>query len=177
MKYAYNDHGVLRDVVQTAPNMLFPPHYAEQFVEVPDESQNGWLWDGETATAPPVPEVQITSYDVDAERDRRTDAGFTYLGHLFQSDQKSRENITGATTSAVAYLVGGGSATEADWTGSGSPFVWLAEDNAAVPLTAPEMIAFGNAAMAHVAAHIHKGRAIKALDPIPVDFANDSYWI
>ncbi|MCP3878341.1 MAG: DUF4376 domain-containing protein [Sulfitobacter sp.] len=114
---------------------------------------------------------------VDAERDRRTNAGFTYLGHLFQSDQKSRENITGATTSAVAYLVSGGGVTEADWTGSGSPFVWLAEDNTAVPLTAPEMIAFGNAAMAHVAALIYKGRAIKALDPIPADFTDDSYWV
>jgi hypothetical protein len=56
MKYAFNDNGVLRDVVMTHPNMLFILSYAEQFIEVPDEAQNGWLWDGETATEPSEPE-------------------------------------------------------------------------------------------------------------------------
>lgn len=56
MKYAFNDNGVLRDVVMTRPDMLFIPSYAAQFIEVPDEAQNGWLWDGETAMEPPQPE-------------------------------------------------------------------------------------------------------------------------
>jgi len=56
MKYAFNDNGILRDVVMTHPNMLFILSYAEQFIEVPDEAQNGWLWDGETATEPLEPQ-------------------------------------------------------------------------------------------------------------------------
>ena len=55
MKWAYNDNGVLCDVVMTHPSILFPQGYADQFIEVPDEAQNGWLWDGKIATEPPPP--------------------------------------------------------------------------------------------------------------------------
>lgn len=55
MKYAYDNNGVLQDVVMTHPSILFPKWYAEQFIEVPDEAQNGWLWDGEVASEPPAP--------------------------------------------------------------------------------------------------------------------------
>lgn len=57
MKWAYNDNGVLYDVVMTHPSILFPQGYADQFIEVPDEAVNGWLWDGETVSEPPVPEL------------------------------------------------------------------------------------------------------------------------
>jgi|LakMenEpi03Aug12_release.lakeMendotaPanAssembly.Ray.scaffolds.fasta_scaffold208188_2 hypothetical protein len=56
MKWAYNENGVLWDVVMTHPSILFPQSYADQFIEVPDEAFNGWLWDGETASEPPAPE-------------------------------------------------------------------------------------------------------------------------
>jgi hypothetical protein len=56
MKWAYNDNGVLRDVVMTHPSILFPQGYADQFIEVPDEAVNGWLWDGENVSEPPTPE-------------------------------------------------------------------------------------------------------------------------
>lgn len=60
MKWAYNDNGILRDVVMTHPSILFAAWYAEKFIEVPDDAHNGWLWDGEVATEPtplPVPEI------------------------------------------------------------------------------------------------------------------------
>lgn len=60
MKYAFNNNGILQDVVMTSPHILFPASYAEQFITVPDEAQNGWLWDGVAATEyvppPPTPE-------------------------------------------------------------------------------------------------------------------------
>jgi len=56
MNWAYNNNGVLYDVVMTHPNILFPQSYADQFIEVPDEAVNGWFWDGETVTEPPAPE-------------------------------------------------------------------------------------------------------------------------
>ena len=58
MKWAYNNNGVLYDVVMTHPNILFPQGYADQFIEVPDEAVNGWLWDGETVSEPPAPEPE-----------------------------------------------------------------------------------------------------------------------
>lgn len=57
MKYAFNDNGVLRDVVMTPPHILFVPSYAECFIQVSDEAQNGWLWDGQMASPPPEPVV------------------------------------------------------------------------------------------------------------------------
>lgn len=56
MKWAYNNNGVLYDVVMTHPSILFPQSYADQFIEVPDEAVNGWLWDGENVSEPPAPE-------------------------------------------------------------------------------------------------------------------------
>ena len=56
MKWAYNNNGVLCDVVMTHPSVLFLQSYADQFIEVPDEAVNGWLWDGETVSEPPAPE-------------------------------------------------------------------------------------------------------------------------
>ena len=56
MKYAFNNNGVLCDVVMTHPSILFPAAYAEQFIRVPDKAQNGWLWDGKKAVEPPAPE-------------------------------------------------------------------------------------------------------------------------
>lgn len=53
MKWAYNNNGKLCDVVMTHPSILFPQSYAEEFIEVPDEAQNGWNWDGIIVTAPP----------------------------------------------------------------------------------------------------------------------------
>lgn len=57
MKYAFNDNGVLRDVVMTPPHILFVSSYAEQFIQVPDEAQNGWLWDGQIVSPPSEPAV------------------------------------------------------------------------------------------------------------------------
>lgn len=54
MKYAFNNNGILQDVIETNPSIIFPEFYAAQFVEVPDDAQNGDLWDGETLTRPPV---------------------------------------------------------------------------------------------------------------------------
>lgn len=58
MKYAYNNNGVLQDVVMTHPSVIFPFGYADQFIEVPDDAQNGWLWDGVNATEPVIENLQ-----------------------------------------------------------------------------------------------------------------------
>ncbi len=55
MKFAFNDNGILRDVVQTPPALLFDMGYAQHFITVPDDAQTGWLWDGHLASPPPTP--------------------------------------------------------------------------------------------------------------------------
>lgn len=59
MKYAYNNNGILQDVVMTHPSIIFPSGYAEQFISVPDDAQNGWIWDGVVATEPMIETLPI----------------------------------------------------------------------------------------------------------------------
>jgi hypothetical protein len=53
MKYAFVNNGVLQDVVMTHPSLLFALGYANQFIEVPDDCSNGWVFDGVNFSAPP----------------------------------------------------------------------------------------------------------------------------
>lgn len=46
MKYAYISNNILQDVVSSNPHLLFSAGYASQFVEVPDNVSNGWIFDG-----------------------------------------------------------------------------------------------------------------------------------
>ncbi len=45
MKYAYNNNGILQDVIKNDPTKVFVAGYASQFIEVPDEVDNGWVED------------------------------------------------------------------------------------------------------------------------------------
>jgi hypothetical protein len=69
MKWAYNNNGVLYDVVMTHPSILFPQGYADQFIEVPDEAVSGWLWDGENVN-PPAPDTEAQWVFIRTERNK-----------------------------------------------------------------------------------------------------------
>ena len=45
----------MRDVIMANPFQVFALGYASQFMEVPDEVETGWLYDGEAFSPPPVP--------------------------------------------------------------------------------------------------------------------------
>lgn len=123
-----------------------------------------------------VEDRPVTGAMVDAERDRRINAGFTWQGKGWQSDADSRENINGAYSSALAYLLSGGQPDEVYWSDPNTPLTWLAEDNSLVTMTPAMMIDFGNAALTHKKAHIFAGRALKDMDPIPTDYTDDKWW-
>lgn len=52
MRYAFIDNGVVYDAISVKPESVFFPEYASRFVEVPNEVQSGWTFDG-TNFAPP----------------------------------------------------------------------------------------------------------------------------
>lgn len=54
MKYVFIKDGVVTDVVRVDPFGIFQAAYASQFIEAPDEVEGGWLYDGESFTAPPI---------------------------------------------------------------------------------------------------------------------------
>ena len=52
---AITQNGIVTDIARVDPYTIFQPAYAAQFVDAPDDVTPGWLYDGTTFTAPPVP--------------------------------------------------------------------------------------------------------------------------
>lgn len=122
---------------------------------------------------PPAP----TSSDVDRERDRRIAAGFRFNGVLYQSRQTDRENMAGASTTALAAIINGSEPGNLRWADPDNDFDWIAADNTLQPMDAHTVFEFGRAAMTHKQAHIFAARTIKDMVPIPDDYAmNNEYW-
>lgn len=81
----------------------------------------------------------------DAKRDAITaacnaaiDGGFEYDGHTYDSDSRSRQNITGLATAITAGVP------------LSEGFTWRDKDNNDVPMTEQDVIALGAAAIQHV---------------------------
>ncbi|MFT7596617.1 MAG: hypothetical protein ACI8R4_003953 [Paracoccaceae bacterium] len=113
---------------------------------------------------------------INAERDRRIEARFTFRGRRFDFDEASKMRITGAATLAGFAIGAGAQPGDYRWNGGAVGFTWLSRDNVAVPLDAPTMFAMGQAAAEHERAHIFAARAIKDMAPVPDGFADDKYW-
>lgn len=58
MKYARIVNNIVVEVVDRNPTKIFHPDVAKLFVEVPDEVERRWTYDGETFTAPPEPTIE-----------------------------------------------------------------------------------------------------------------------
>ncbi|MFT7592784.1 MAG: hypothetical protein ACI8R4_000091 [Paracoccaceae bacterium] len=113
---------------------------------------------------------------INAERDRRIEARFTFRGKPFDFDEASKMRITGAATLAGFAIGTGAQPGDYRWNRSAVGFTWLSRDNVNVPLDAPTMFAMGQAAAEHDRAHIFAARAIKDMVPIPGDWTDDKYW-
>ena len=113
---------------------------------------------------------------VNAERDRRIDAGFIFGAALYQSAPADRENIAGASTSALGAMQAGAQPGDFRWHGGASDFVWIAADNSETPMDAQTVFQFGQAAMTHKQEHIFAARALKDMAEIPEDFTAAAYW-
>lgn len=134
---------------------------------------NGAWVDQGAAPVAPVEEVQA---QVDAERDRRTDAGVMFNGVLYQSRAGDRENISGSAQLAFMAIVMGAQPGDLRWSGADSDFEWIADDNSRVPMDAQTVVEFGKVAAARKLAMIFAGSNLKQMQPIPADFADDQWW-
>lgn len=110
MKYAYVQNGTAVEVVETDPAVLFVPHYAEQFVEVPDGVMAGWVLSGGSWQAPSVDVDALKDSHWEAikqERDRRTQqGGYHVAGKWFHSDTFSRTQQMGLMMMGADIPVG-----------------------------------------------------------------------
>ncbi|NTG48957.1 DUF4376 domain-containing protein [Agrobacterium rhizogenes] len=133
-------------------------------------------WEALGGTIEPFVAPTVTSNQVDEERDRRIDMGFTFNGVRYDSDAPARENLSGAATAALSAIIAGATVGDYNWLDPSSEFEWIAQDNTKIPLDAQSTFALGQAALSHKSAHIFAARAIKDQSPIPSDFADDSHW-
>jgi hypothetical protein len=144
--------------------------------------KNGQLVDVEAPAARQIGAAGLarlrarTQDAIDAERDRRIDAGVTFNGTRFQTRPADRENVAGATQLATLAVMAGAQAGDLRWHGGASDFAWIAEDNSIVTMDAQTVIAFGQAVAATKSAHIFAARALKDADPIPTDYTDPGYW-
>ena len=138
-----------------------------------DTAGIGWSYDGDTFLAPENETTAPTHAAVDEERSRRLSLGFSYdFG-----DSRGVHHI---------------GATAADWsgwdevtmlaqalinTGSGSTPISIDTNTGPVTITATEWQMILLAAGAHRQPIWQGSFTLKAMDPIPADFAtNNSYW-
>jgi hypothetical protein len=167
-KYAIIENDIVTNVA-----LAYEPLADNWFAS--DTAQIGWVYDGETFTAPTP--ASPTSTEVNAERDRRMFSTFTFGGVGYDCESASLSRITGAATLAGFAIGAGAPVGNLRWHGGADDFKWIAADNSLTTMDAQTCFAFGQAAADNQSSHIFAGAAIKALDPIPQDFASDeSLW-
>ena len=134
------------------------------------EVYGGYTSNGDgTFTAPPPPDV--TSAQVSAERDRRNNLAVTVsltTGKSFPVDMDGggRANIGDMALMAVIK----------NSSGITTNFTFRDANNVSQDLTNNEVIEMGMQAAASYDAIYKKSWALKALNPIPQDYTNDTYW-
>lgn len=125
-----------------------------------------------------LPEVtpSISREEVDAERDRRANAGVTFKGVLYQTRPDDRDNISGAALLATMAITAGALRGDLRWHDQDSDFVWIAADNSKVPMDAYDVVELGKLAATRKQALIYAGRDLKDMAEIPADFTDDKWW-
>ena len=150
---------------------------AEQGWIITDEADIGDLWDRMAFTKPPAPEPEApTAKDVNAERDRRLVADFTFRGRKFQRDPRSLSRITGAATLAGFARAAGAQPGNLRWANPERDFVWIASDNSLMPMDAETCFEFGQAAASVETTIIFTAKMLREMDPIPADYQDDKWW-
>lgn len=124
----------------------------------------------------PTGPLQITSEFIDAERDRRANAGITFKGVLYQTGPDDRDNISGAALLATMAIMAGAQRGNLRWHDQDSDFVWIAADNSKVPMDAYDVVELGKLAATRKQALIYAGRNLKDMEEIPADFTDDKWW-
>lgn len=125
---------------------------------------------------PPVPVIQ--SWQIDQEKDRRTSMGFMFEGKAYLTESQSQMNdILGALADATAAItVDQAQPGDLRWADPRYDFAWSAADGSGVPMDAQTCLAFTRAAVRRKSLLVGAGLALKAMNPIPVDYMDDKYW-
>jgi hypothetical protein len=167
MKYAYIDNGVAVEVIQTSPMLIFAPHYASQFAEVPDNVQAGWVLSGGIWQAPSVDvdALKATHWEsIKADRDRRTQqGGYQVDGKWFHSDTFSR------TQQMALTMMGAAIPDNLQWKTMDGSFVTMTQT------LAGQVFAAAAASDAALFARAEQIKAVMESDPVNFDLSAQSW--
>ena len=146
----------------------------EGSIEVPGpprRAEQRWLGD---RWSDPI----IQPYEVDQERDRRAAMGFVYAGKAYQTESQSQiDDILGKMTDSLAAItVDGAQPGDLRWATPDFDFAWSAADGTLVPMDAQTCLEFTRSAVRRKTMLVAAGLALKAENPIPIDFIDDKYW-
>jgi len=177
----FTENGASKGVVAetfefpTNPNPLFVPSWL--WVEAPTGTVQQSTFDGKAWTnppPPPLPPIVIPPTPIDpviasieAEKVRRIEAGFLFMGKMIQSRTEDRENIAGAKSAAQDAKLLDAQPGDYGWQLKLDPvngmtaFGWITLDNSILPLDADQMIAMGYAAMLHKQRFIFLANSLK----------------
>lgn len=127
---------------------------------------------------PPKPIPSAQPWQIDQEKDRRTAMGFIYNGKAYLTETQSQMNdILGALADATAAItVDQAQPGDLRWADPRYDFAWSAADGSGVPMDAQTCLAFTRAAVRRKSLLVGAGLALKAMNPIPVDYMDDRYW-
>ncbi len=131
------------------------------------------------ADEPPKPYVPpVEPWQIDQEKDRRTAMGFIYEGKAYLTETQSQMNdILGALADATAAItVDQAQPGNLRWADPRYDFAWSAADGSGMPMDAQTCLAFTRAAVRRKSLLVGAGLALKAMNPIPVDYMDDKYW-
>ena len=167
MRKAIITGGVVVNCIAVDPANI--PSWAASYPTIPDGFGVGAAYAGTTFTAPAAPPA--TSAMVDAERDRRIALGTSVtVGGVaipVQTDPASQVLLTGLGAAAGANIQAGNGAATTVFRDSANIVHTLA-------WSAVQTLTLG--AFGFVSGAYAKSWAIKALSPIPADYAADTHW-
>lgn len=157
------------------------PVFGPMYVGGTLDGETGEVVGGEWVSSS-VPLAEVLSTEVDAERDRRINAGFEFQGVWYQSRLPSVEKsgdwevFSGKSLEALLAILAGAQPGNLRWSDPSEDFSWIAADNSRVLMDAQTVIELGKAASAHRSSHTFAGSDLKAMQPIPADYTDDKWW-
>ena len=167
MKYAFVSNNMAIEVVSTDPHIVFVPHYANQFIEVPDNVQPGWVLSGGNWQAPAVDVAALRAQHWEAiktERDRRTQSGgYQAAGKWFHSDTFSRTQQMGLV------MLGANIPADLQWKTMDGSFVTMTQT------LAGQVFAAAASSDAALFARAEQIKAVMEADPVNFSLASQTW--
>lgn len=163
--HGYTESGMIRATIDTGETFV-PDVMGNRHRQMIAE------WEAEGNTIPPYDPPAASTADVNRERDRRVFAGTTvvltgYGPVPLQGRDQDQTNLLGLVTAASLRIAAGDSVTTTKFRDAA---------NVDHDLTPSQIIEMWSKGSGWISAVYQASWAIKAMDPIPADFADDTRW-